>query len=193
MEDGMTTTSILSRRTLVASAAALPALAVPALATSAAAATVSPPPVTSGGQIICESGASDAEITALAQQAIELCEAHKAACTASNAPEKKYFEWHTENPVPTDDAELAKWKRRKRDAKRRSGFRTAEIARDRACHASADAINTLIATRPRTFAGLAIKAKTMKLVDDADFFDWRFGDEILAMTGEPVAGATGEA
>jgi hypothetical protein len=32
MEDGMTTTSIVSRRTLVASAAALPALAVPALA-----------------------------------------------------------------------------------------------------------------------------------------------------------------
>jgi hypothetical protein len=32
MEDGMSTTSILSRRTLVASAAALPALAVPALA-----------------------------------------------------------------------------------------------------------------------------------------------------------------
>jgi hypothetical protein len=34
MEDGMTTTSILSRRTLVASAAALPALAVPALASA---------------------------------------------------------------------------------------------------------------------------------------------------------------
>jgi hypothetical protein len=35
MEDGMTTTSILSRRTLVASAAALPALAVPAIASAA--------------------------------------------------------------------------------------------------------------------------------------------------------------
>jgi hypothetical protein len=35
MEDGMTTTSILSRRTLVASAAALPALAVPAVASAA--------------------------------------------------------------------------------------------------------------------------------------------------------------
>jgi hypothetical protein len=35
MEDGMTTTSILSRRTLVTSAAALPALAVPAIAFAA--------------------------------------------------------------------------------------------------------------------------------------------------------------
>jgi hypothetical protein len=34
MEDGMTTTSTLSRRTLVASAAALPALAVPVAATT---------------------------------------------------------------------------------------------------------------------------------------------------------------
>jgi hypothetical protein len=39
MEDGMTTTSILSRRTLVASAAALPALAVPAVASAATART----------------------------------------------------------------------------------------------------------------------------------------------------------
>jgi hypothetical protein len=44
MEDGMTTTSTLLRRTLVASAAALPALAVPAAAgTSPTAPTTLPP------------------------------------------------------------------------------------------------------------------------------------------------------
>ena len=78
----------LSRRSMMTAAVSVvTAAAVPALATPAAT------PAASAGQVICESGASDNQITALAGRAIELSNAHEAACEASNPPEKKYLEW----------------------------------------------------------------------------------------------------
>jgi hypothetical protein len=93
------------------------------------------------------------------------------------------FEWRNKNPMPdlrAGDKAHARWQRRKRDAKRRTGYRTAKAAVDRAGDASCEAVDELLETAPRTQAGLVAKAKTARLVGEG--MDWlRLADDIVAL------------
>jgi hypothetical protein len=78
-------------------------------------------------------------------------------------------------------AAVARWKRRERDAKRRTGYRAAKIDQDSAGDASVAAIEKLIETRPRTFAGLVAKARAVLIVDPDDCYDWPLAEDISAL------------
>ena len=57
----------------------------------------------------------------------------------------------------------------------------AKLEQDSACDASSAAIEKLIETRPRRFAGLTAKAKMARIVDPDDMYDWRLADNIAVL------------
>jgi hypothetical protein len=86
-------------------------------------------------------------------------------------------------------AGITKWLRRLRDAKRRCGFRAAEITTNKATRAVSDAIGVLEKTQPRTFAGLVAKAKAFHTIDPDGDHGHQLCDDILALGGEGADGA----
>jgi hypothetical protein len=148
--------SNLSRRSLISSAAALPALALPAVAAAAAPSTA--PAVTAAAL----ARASD-PVFALAERVMQTHDAHSAACEARSAPEEALFEWRKNNPPPDEsDLQAPEWRRRRRAAEQRTGFAKAEANQSAACDAAWDAIDTLRDTVPQAFAGLAAKARAWR-------------------------------
>jgi hypothetical protein len=209
----------LSRRAILAGAAAVPALALPAVIATAipAVTTAAPASLTA---------APDPVIT-LAERAMQLYDAFSASCTAINASEKAMIEWRNKNPQPAgkkirlvpldsvsaeglteeeqkflarcrtprfeyeaateqDKAAIRRWRRRERAAEHRTGYAKADADQTAACHASARANDALQDAIPKTFAGLAAKARVARYVDtDA-------GEEIGAFLMRDVGVLAGE-
>ncbi len=73
------------------------------------------------------------------------------------------------------------WKRRELAAERRTGYRAADAAQDRASEASSAAIEALALTRPCTLAGLAAKARAALIINSDNYFDWQLAQDIDAL------------
>jgi hypothetical protein len=69
-------------------------------------------------------------------------------------------------------AAAKRWRRRERAAERRTGYRNAQELNEEARQRSADAIDELCDTRPRTFAGLVAKARAVPQIDPDDIYEF---------------------
>jgi hypothetical protein len=129
-------------------------------------------------------------VIALAEEVISLDRGYKVASEAVTPFSEMMNKWRENNPMPEPSADadaIKRWERRERDAERRCGYRTAPIAEDRACKLSADSIEDLCDARPKSFAGLAAKARASRIIDSTGrFWDWQLVEDIASLAGEAV-------
>jgi hypothetical protein len=138
--------SKLSRRSLVTSAAALPALAVPALA---------------------EGAGDDAELLRLAAAVETAYDALGNAIDVQGAAESKFFQWKETNPEPSDEdsADWFKWRQRQEVLRCASGYYEADAAAGVASGTLEAAVDQLCETRAHTICGLIEKARLGEIDD----------------------------
>jgi hypothetical protein len=134
----------------------------------------------------------------LAERVMQTHDAYGAANEALNPTETAFIEWMKNNPAPdkevfqaADKAEaaMARWRRRRRAAKRRTGLEKAETNQNAACQAAWDAIETLRDTVPQTLEGLAAKARAWRdletdIQEQADELVYSLANDISVMAGE---------
>jgi hypothetical protein len=211
----MSPTEHLSRRTILAGAASVPALALPAVVVTAipAAAAIAPT-------------ATPDPMIELAERVIEAWDAHGDACQSLKPSEIAMFEWRRKNLRPVSRnlegfdvscstaglnnmeqaivrvlrvssaeyeardrehrAAVAKWERRERAAERRTGFTKADANADAAGRASWQAMETLRDTLPHSFAGVAAKARAARHLKDD------MADELVASLARDIGVLAGE-
>jgi hypothetical protein len=131
--------SNLSRRLLISSIAALPALALPAVA-------ISHP--------------SDAELEKLLQQLQNTWEGLDEACTPREATDLLWFEWRRLNPDASQYAENA--------FKEECGYFAAITGEERANALVDAAIESICEVRARSLRGLIAKARAYDAVNGTD-------------------------
>jgi hypothetical protein len=137
--------SELSRRSLVTTAAALPALVVPAVAAND----------------------NTAELLRLADEVKAAWEQLGDACDALGVAEAKVSKWRKSNPLPDDDAGFTMWEAA---CKRECDYTEAKAAEEAASDKLSDAIDALCRTPARTIRGLVVKARATK-IDEGGMFD----------------------
>jgi hypothetical protein len=91
--------------------------------------------------------------------------------------------------VEQNRADMRRWQRRQRAAERRTGFAKAYSDQEAACHAAADAQDALRDAIPKTFAGLAAKARAARYIKDqireqADELGWSLIYDLGILAGE---------
>ena len=165
--------SNLSRRSIVASATALPALAVPAAAIPALA------------------NADDDKLVTLAA-AVERVwdDTLPAARNLQQIAEVKMWEWKQNNPHPLDGARPAAtsairaWEERRAKSKKAFGLDEVESAVSSARNELDGALDAMCETPARSLRGLVAKARALQKVYDGSRPDERFRsivNDLLAM------------
>lgn len=134
---------------------------------------------------------------ALADRVMQTHDAYAAACEACyGAPDEAMTERRKHNPSPDESAgadeykaAMARWRRRKRAAERRTGYAKADANREATGDAAWDAIYALRDTVPATLAGLAAKARAWRYLEkdikeQADELVYSLATDISIMAGE---------
>jgi hypothetical protein len=133
----------ISRRSLVTTAAVLPALAVPAASALAAG----------------EAG-EDAKLRRLGDEVRSAYEALGLVLDALAVAERRLFQWRHANPEPDkESAAWIEWPKREAAFKRACGYDEARAAGDEANDKLDDAIDAACETPARTMRGLIAKAR----------------------------------
>jgi hypothetical protein len=152
MENAM---SNLSRRSLVASAAALPALAVPAVAIAA--------------------HPSDAKLAALSLEVVKAWDVGLTeACAKLAVAETKYYDWLDLNRQATESE--------KSEFKKHCGLDEARAAEKAANNQFDQSVEAICEVRAQTLRGLIAKARATDLPDGVgDDMAWSIVNDLLAM------------
>ena len=153
--------SKLSRRSVVTTAAALPALAVPTVAAEQ----------------------NEAELIRLAAEVKAAWERFGDACDALGVAEAKVAKWRKSNPLPDDDAGFTVWEAA---CKRECDYSEAKAGEEAASDKLSDA---LCRTPARTIRGLVVKARATK-IDEGGMYDGlrqSIIDNLLALDAAAVS------
>jgi hypothetical protein len=150
----------ISRRSLVTTAAALPALAVPAVAADD----------------------NTADLLRLADEVKAAWEQFGDACDALGVTEAKVAKWRKSNPLPDDDAGFTMWEAA---CKRECDHTEAKAGEEAASDKLSDAIERMCNTPARTIRGLIAKARLCKIDPDCigDHMTESIVDDLLALDG----------
>jgi gamma-glutamylcysteine synthetase len=82
--------------------------------------------------------------------------------------------------VAAHETLMAKWKRRERDAKRRTGYAQASRELDKANRRVSEIARALRDTTPTSFEGLKLKAAVAEALDDDPYFDRAVAENLAA-------------